>query len=93
MTLEEREALLEWAKAYWGCMVSSHTTTSKIGKLTEIAIAALEYGCTMHTLDSNCNAGDCDSCSAPEALKKLETLVHGPLWRLRGERTRGDEPL
>jgi hypothetical protein len=82
MTIDEREELLEWAKAYQGVMQASHSTLSKIYKLVEIAVAALEYGCSQHTMDANCSAGDCDDCSARTALEKIEKLVHGPLGGL-----------
>jgi hypothetical protein len=47
-------------------------------EILKIALAALEYGDSDHTLDANHYAGDCDSCTAREALKKLEALVLGP---------------
>ena len=44
MTTAEREALLEWAKAYRSAMQMSKSEASKIYRLVEIAITALEYG-------------------------------------------------
>lgn len=50
-------------------------------RILQIAEAALRYGDSMHTRDSNCCAGDCDSCSAKPALKVLEEIVGGPEGR------------
>jgi hypothetical protein len=47
-------------------------------RLFAIAAAAIEYGQSEHVGDANCSAGDCDSCSAKDALRTLEALVGGP---------------
>lgn len=53
-------------------------TLAELDHLRAVYEAALNYGRSEHTHDSNCLAGDCDSCSAAPALEALEALVGRP---------------
>lgn len=54
---------------------NAHHNTQRV---LEIAIAALEYGQSKHIFNRPCASHPAD-CTACAALKKLETLVEGPL--------------
>lgn len=80
-TRKYRRHMAEYARLW----PSEHVDRESMGvrgadlrQLLDVYDAAMAYGQSKHTRDSNCSAGDHDSCSARDALKALEALVGEP---------------
>jgi hypothetical protein len=67
----------------WQSLIALGDLMRSIGPMRRIYEAALEYGRSEHTYDSNCSAGECDSCSARPALNSLAVAISEELTRRR----------
>lgn len=67
----------------WISLLALSDVTRASEPMRRIYEAALAYGRSEHTHDSNCSAGDCDSCSARPALNALEVVIAEELARRR----------
>lgn len=69
----------------WQSLLAVADILRAIEPMRRVYEAALAYGRSEHTGDSNCSAGDCDSCSARPALNALEVVISEELARRRVE--------